>query len=575
MPRTLLPSILSILTLLILVPNAGAAELRLWFYLPTNLLVDANVDRGIELLHRAANAGYTGVLLTDSKFCRWGQLPDRYESNVKRFREECRRLNLECFVAVCPVGYSNDLLNLDPNLAEGLPVLDVPFVVKDGHLVPEQPTTPILKNGGFEEHRNNNPVGWGFVDAPGATSFIDPHVKTEGSVSLRMQESGDNPSPNWRAMQAINVEPFRYYHISVMVKTEDFPTADTRIAVLTADGRSLNLHMPRLKPTDDWRRIDITFNSLEYKTINLYFGTWGATRGKIWWDDAKVEQAGFVNVLRRDGTPFTVKSEDGTTVFAEGRDFENIVDPKLGNDPYPGCYTAWHVPPVVRIPTGSRIAEGQRVLVSFTHATIIYEEQVSCCMANAKFRELLKWQIEQVHKNIEPDGYFMSHDEIRQGGWDGDCVASDKTTAEILADNLAFCVETIRKTDPGKPIAVWSDMFDPTHNAQKTGWYYLVKESGPWFGSWEKLPSDVIVANWNSNPAIRKESLKHFSERGNLQILAGYYDADPVDAIQSWMRDAVANPGFNGVIYTTWENKYDHLEAFAESVKQEWGRLTK
>ena len=348
MPRTLF---LSILFLLFFVPNASATEFRLWFYLPTNLLVDANVDRGIELLHRAANAGYTGVLLTDSKFCRWGQLPDRYESNVKRFRDECRRLNLECFVAVCPVGYSNDLLNLDPNLAEGLPVIDAPFVVKDGQLVPEQPTTPILKNGGFEEHRNNNPVGWGFVDAPGATSFIDPDVKTEGSVSLRMQESGDNPPPNWRAMQAIQVEPFRYYHVSVMVKTENFPTADTRIAVLTTDGRSLNLHMPRLKPTDDWRRIDITFNSLEYKTVNLYFGTWGAKRGKIWWNDAKVEPAGFVNVLRRDGTPFTVKSEDGTTVFTEVRDFGKIVDPQLGNDPYLGCYTAWHEPPVVRIPS--------------------------------------------------------------------------------------------------------------------------------------------------------------------------------------------------------------------------------
>ena len=33
-------------------------------------------------------------------------------------------------VAVCPVGYSNDLLNLAPNLAEGLPVLDDTFVVK-------------------------------------------------------------------------------------------------------------------------------------------------------------------------------------------------------------------------------------------------------------------------------------------------------------------------------------------------------------------------------------------------------------------------------------------------------------
>ena len=49
----------------------------------------------------------------------------------------------------------------------------------------------------------------------------------------------------------------------------------------------------------------------------------------------------------------------------------------------------------------------------------------------------------------------------------------------------------------------------------------------------------------------------------------------PFIASGSWMRDAAANPGLSGVIYTTWENKYDRLEAFAESVKQERERLSK
>jgi hypothetical protein len=556
--------------------RVDAAELRLWFYLPANLLVDENVDEGVALLQRAAKAGYNGVLLTDSKFCRWGQLPDRYESNVKRFREECRRLNLECFAAVCPVGYSNDLLSLDPNLAEGLPVIDAPFIVKDGTLVPEQPATPILKNGGFEEHRNNMPTGWGFADDPGKINFIDNGTKYEGNVSLRMQGDGTGEPRNARVMQKIDVKPFHYYHVSVMLKTENFDSvAATNIAVIAPDGRQLNWHMPLLKKTEDWRRIDITFNSLEYTTLNLYFGTWGTRHGKIWWEDVRVEPAGFVNILRRDGTPLTVKSEDGKIIYIEEKDFEKIVDPKLGNDPYTGCFTAWHEQPAVRIPKESRIKEGQRVLVSFTHTSIIYGEQVGCCMSNPKFPELLKWQIEQVHQNVEPDGYFMSHDEIRQCGWDGDCTATGKTPAEILADNVALCVQMIRKEDPDKPIAVWSDMFDPTHNAQKTGHYYHVKGNGPWFGSWEKLPHDVVVANWNSNPEIRGKSLKHFSQRGHPQILAGYYDAEPIDAIQDWIRDAASCPGFCGVMYTTWEHRYDRLEAFAESVKREWDHVPK
>ena len=550
--------------------HVQSAELRLWFYLRTNLLVDENVNRGIELLNRAANAGYNGVLLADSKFTRWGQMPARYERNVKRFREECRRLKIECFAAVCPVGYSNDILNLDPNLAEGLPVIDASFMVMNGMLVPEQPAEPILKNGGFEVFRNHQPTGWNFVDEPGQISFIDSDIKTEGTVSLRMQDIGRSAPRNGRAMQTLTVKPFHYYHVSIMVKTENFDSvASTKIAVLAPDGQTLNWHMPTLQSTEDWRRIHVTFNSLNNTSVNIYFGTWGARGGKIWWDDANIEPAGFVNILRREGTPLTVTSEDGNTVFTEGTDFDRIVDPKMGTIPYAGCYTAWHEHPVIRIPKGSRLAEGQKVLVSYYHMAIIYEEQVCGCFADPKFKEMLRWQIEQVHKNIDPDGYFMSHDEIRVCGWDKSCLDTGKTPAGILADNAAWCVQTIRDTDPGKPIAVWSDMFDPTHNAQKTGKFYLVNGEGPWYGSWEGLPKDVIVGNWNFNPSIRKESLKHFADRGHSQMLAGYYDAEPIDAIRDWMRDAVAFPGILGVVYTTWTNNYDHIESFADSVKAE------
>lgn len=547
-----------------------AEEPRMWFYLSTNLLVDENLEKGLELLQRASKSGYNGVLVADSKFSRWGDLPERYERNVKRFREECRRLNLACFAAVCPVGYSNDLLSHNPNCAEGLPVVDAPFLVKDGKLVPEPFSNEILANDSFESHRNHSPDHWGFVDDPGKISFIDSEIKCDGEVSLRMQGDGSNEYRNARASQKISVTPFQHYRLSVMLKTEDFDALGaTRIAVIASDGRQLNWHMPALKRTEDWRRIDITFNSLNYDTLTLYLGTWGIQGGKIWWDAAKLQPAGFVNILRRSGTPLRIVSEDGRTTYVEGEDFDRIVDTKLGNDPYAGCYTAWHEPPSVNIPAQSQLKEGQRVLASYDHATLVYEEQVSCCLACPEYRALLKWQIEQVHEHMDPDGYFMSHDEIRQGGWDGDCRNSGKTTAELLGDNVAFCVQTIRETAPGKPIAVWSDMFDPVHNAKPTDFYYLLKASGPWSRAWEKLPEDVIIANWNSDVTLRKTSLKHFSDRGNPQILAGYYDADSVEAIRPWMRDAAAVDGNFGVMYTTWQNRYEHLEAFAEAVRNE------
>jgi len=51
----------------------GAATLERWFYCPKNLWVDKNIDELELLWRRAAKAGYSHVLLVDSKF---GKLSD-------------------------------------------------------------------------------------------------------------------------------------------------------------------------------------------------------------------------------------------------------------------------------------------------------------------------------------------------------------------------------------------------------------------------------------------------------------------------------------------------------------------
>lgn len=536
-----------------------------WLYLATNLLVENNVDANIALLERAAKAGYNGVLVADSKFLRWDILPDRYLTNVRRFREACRRTGIRCVAAVCPIGYSNDLLSRDPNLAEGLPVRDAPFVAQDGALVPADSSLRLV-NGGFEQWRGNVPAGWSFVDEPGKVSFRDDEVKFEGRSSLRMENIGErSPYANGRASQTLAVLPWRYYHVSVAVKTRDFEAAgQVRINVLGKDGRALNFYQPHVEKTQDWRRIHATFNTLENREVNFYVGVWGGRGGTIWWDDVRIEPAGFVNLVRREGAPLRLTSEDGQTQFIEGKDVAPIRDPKLGDDPYPGQYTVWHDVPPVRLLPQSRIREGQKVLASYYHTAIIHSDQVMCCMAEPKVYDILRWHLAEVHKNLQPDGYFLSHDEIRVQGWDASCEKSGKTPAQLLADNVRRCVELIRAEDAGKPIYVWSDMFDPFHNARPNGKYYLVRGEGPWHGSWEGLPPEVIVMNWNSNPKVRRDSLRHFAQRGHAQMLAGYYDG-PVAAIQGWLADARAAGHVTGVMYTTWRHNYQDLETFARA----------
>jgi hypothetical protein len=234
----------------------------------------------------------------------------------------------------------------------------------------------------------------------------------------------------------------------------------------------------------------------------------------------------------------------------------------MGNHNWPGDYDVWHAFPTLRIPPGSRINVGDDVLISYCHTALVYDGQAMICMSEPKTQELLKWQIQQVHQHLAPDGYMLSHDEIRMTGWDDSCVATGETPGQILAANVRACIGMVRAEDPGKQILVWSDMFDPTHNAQAKGKYYLVKGDGPWNGSWAGLDKDVTIVNWQSDSATRGASLAHFAGLGCHQILAGYYDGPP-NAIINWLADASQVQGVDGVMYTTWQGKYDDLEKFA------------
>ena len=183
-----------------------------WVYLATNFYVDDNVSKAIALLDRAKTAGYTGFLVADSKFLRWDALEPRYATNAKRFREAVKSAGLQYIACVAPIGYSNDLLSRDPNLAEGVPVVDQRFrVAEDGTLQPIQ-EGGILENGSFEDFVGDTPKGWSWVDAPGKVSFIDSSEHKDGNASLRMTDIGQNR--NGRAHQKLVVKLYHNYHVS-------------------------------------------------------------------------------------------------------------------------------------------------------------------------------------------------------------------------------------------------------------------------------------------------------------------------------------------------------------------------
>jgi hypothetical protein len=153
-------------------------------------------------------------------------------------------------------------------------------------------------------------------------------------------------------------------------------------------------------------------------------------------------------------------------------------------------------------------------------------------------------------------GYMMSHDEIRVMNWCPACQQRHLDAGAMLADNVRLCIQLLRQVNPGGDIYVWSDMFDPYHNAHAN--YYLVR--GNLTNSWLGLDPQVIILPWNI--ATRTNSLQFFSGRGHREVLAGYYDSG-ANRIATWLDTAQLFPGILGVMYTTWRSDWSNLEAFA------------
>lgn len=529
------------LVALLAVLTAPARALEKWFYQPTNLLVDKNIDQIEALWKRAAAAGYTHVLLADSKFSRLGEMDARYFRNVERVKAIAAKLNIEIVPALFPIGYSNDLLGRDPNLVEGPPVKDVPLVVQGGVARVDDPNAPTLPGGDFSDLKK-----WSWKD-----SFI---VAENGAARV-----SDAAGKNARIVQHLLVKPWRQYHVSVRIKTQDFH-GEPMIKVLPSkdDGRSLQWTNLGVKPTQDWTVHHVVFNSLGYDDVGLYFGMWPAGKGTLWWSDAKIEEVAFLNMMRRPGTPLVVKTADGK-VLTEGRDFEPLSDPQMGRTPYAGEYDSWHEPPKLR----TKLPDGTKLLASYSHATTVYEHQAAMCLSEPKTYELLRDQAKRVAAAWGAKGYMMSHDELRVVNWCEACQSRHLTPGQMLADNVNRCVAIMHEVAPGARLYTWNDMFDPNHNAVP-GPYYLV--NGPFTGSWEGLPKNVTIMNWNSGK--KDKSLQFFADRGNPQIIAGYYDGPP-DKIRDWLSAAKAVPGsVQGVMYTTWRNDYSQLEKFSALIDE-------
>ncbi len=525
-----------------------------WVYCANNLLVDKNVDEVISLIERSGKAGYTGMVLADFKFSILDRMPERYFKNAERVRKAAAAAKMEIIPTVFPIGYSDGLFMHDPNLGEGPQVKDAPFVVKGKQILPVS-TPPPLPNGGFEQTKGDRFVGFRFQDDPGVASFADKTEHHGGAVSCRMQ---DTPN-NCRLMNTVKVRPYTCYRYSCWVKTKNLKPCGFKLMASSADktGRALTFHEVHLKENSDWTRYETAFNTFDATEVNLYVGVWGPLKGTIWFDDLALDEMSLVNVLRREACPLVVSSADGKTIYEEGKDFQPIRDPLMFNRSTTS-FDFNHAGPAVRLTENSRLKDGDKLLLSWYHVLLVHDNQAACSLTDPKVFQLLKDEAKRVNDLFHPKTFFMSHDEIRVAGYDN--LSEGKTPGQLLADNVKQCIKILKDVSPEARVAVWSDMFDPFHNAVDK--FYLV--NGSLKGSWEGLSSDIVIANWNGRKPA--ESLKFFADRGNPQVIAGYYDGNDLKNFEKWDEAAKGMPKVQGFMYTTWQKKYGLLEEYGKAM---------
>jgi hypothetical protein len=496
-----------------------------WVYWPLNLREARNVDKLSAVMRRAKAAGYTTFLLEDPNFGKLPLQPPGYFETLERIKREAGALRLDLVPALFQVGHSENLLAQDPNLAEGLPVRDTLLVVR----------------GGVARVEADPPVAFG------------PAWQNLDDVMTPRWTIRDPAGRIARVAQKVRVRPFRQYHVSVQVRTRDFKGAP-RVVVL-GGGRMLNFDLWPVKPTQDWTGLHATFNSLGNSEVRVHLGCWDGVSGEAAFREPRIEETAFVNLLRREGAPLAVRTDDGRAL-EEGRDFEPLRDPGLGTAEKIGGFTEWHEPPLLR----TRLPDGTRLRASWYHPLTFPDAgQMMICPSEPKTAEILRDQARRLHAIFDAKAYFMSHDEMRVCNWDVSCERRGLTSGRIYAELARECRRILRETAPGRAVYVWSDMYDPFHNAHKD--YYLAR--GGMEGTWEGLDRDVVIADWYFDR--RDESLRWFADRGHRVLIAGYYDQKPERA-REWIAAGKRSGNVIGIMYTSWYDRYEDLETFAAHV---------
>lgn len=524
-----------------------------WFYASFGLQNDEAVNEMIDLLKTAKAKDFNGMLWACGvdNCDRFGK---KQLDRLMKIKKAADENGIEIIPIIWSVGYGS-MLGYDNNLAEGQKITNLKMIAKEGKLVVE-PTLVEDRNSGMEQIKGKQVLSF-YHDRPGIVSYIDDKVKHGGNVSIRFENFTADKYGHGRLSKVMSLKPNQLYRVSIWMKTEQLQGGNVMLQMYRKTGQTIcsnSVKLPK-EGTSDWTRHNIVFNSGNDGQVRFYTGIWGGKSGKFWLDDFEISELGLCNPLNRPGTPFVVKNAENGTVYEAGRDY---ILPKYSIN----FYNPEKSKAVPVLPEGSRITEGTKVLVDYYTPVLIGNHQISACMSEPKLYEYFEKSAQAIMKTLAPQKWFLSMDEIRAGGSCQTCQDSGLSLAEILGNCITKQFEIIRKVQPNAQVYIWSDMIDPNHNCHNN--YYNCR--GDYTGAWKFIPKDLIISCWYHKK--RAESMKFFSDLGFKTQGAAYYDVKSLETSAEWLETCNSTPGCTGIMYTTWQHKYELLPGFGDLVRE-------
>lgn len=547
---------------------AQAPTPQLWYWHHSLLNNPQAVESSKKLIDRAYEDGYTGVAFWDVSFEYLGTplWAAYYAQYVQEAMSYAVSKGMKVMAPVAPFGYSNDLLEYHPEWAEAQRVVGTEFQVNSNATRLELINSfPGLLNPGFESGR----VDWFDIGDPGVG--LDTSVAHTGRASAVIH----NAPADGRIRQLMHVKPWRQYHLRFFYKSRAY-RGYAQFGIFDPSNFSMVRVTDEIRAgvSQDWTEADYAFNSQDSTELWLYLGVYGGNSGWLWLDDIEVEETALVYVTRgRAGTPLEVYDPNNPSmVYTEGRDYNAISDPRMGVRPF--LYTdSYHTPPAVTLPAGTRLRPGQTVAIKFYAAfPVPGQGDVNMCVSSTLVADYLNRNAQAIAAVMpQGGGLLLGYDEIRQFNSCAVCRAKHMNAAQLLDWHVGQSIERYQSVMPQSPLYVWSDMFDPYHNAHNN--YYYVE--GDLTGSWSGLPANVILMNWNLGNL--HHSLGWFSGNNadqpvaHQQIIAGYYDSgNGAAAARAELATANGIPGVLGLMYTSWNSDYSQLKHFADAAKAAW-----